>query len=224
MTLMRKAKFVLPFTVAVAFAMSSAGAIAGKGGNGGGNSGGNGGGNSSNKSASEKGSGKAKGIRGEKGSGLHPSELKKVNGVLNANINATRNANENSVHGLARTIAQSQTAVADKEADLQLLKDALTDLSNERTTSVVQSDLDDELAKDVVDADLVKKLEDELALARTDAEVAEDAGIIAGQIGTLEEEVLALEESGDAAIDKLTNGEGLSDAALAALMEKVGQI
>ena len=67
-----------------------------------------------------------------------------MNGVLNANVNATRNASKNSVHGLARTIAQSQTAVVGKQAELQLLKDALTDLSNERTKSDVQADLDED--------------------------------------------------------------------------------
>jgi predicted nucleic acid-binding Zn-ribbon protein len=230
MKFVKSSKFVLPATLVAALALSTAGAMAGKGGNGGGNSGDNGGGNgggnsggNSSQSASASGedtNGKSR-IRGEKGSGLHPSELKKVNGALNANSNAMKNASNNSVHGLARTVIESSSEIAVIDGQLVPLKDQLLTLTNEVTFEDYQTqidNLDDTSPTYAADKTALEELRD---VARTDAQVAADVGTVTGQIGTLEAQKTTLQAAYDEALQKLNNGEELHPDVLAELKEKL---
>lgn len=197
---------------AVAFAALLSISFVGESYAGNGKGGGNGGG--SERSSSSSGGGNKGGAKADG----HPSELKKLNGVINANANALANANENSVHGKARTYRDATIEVDGIKVEIADLNTKKSELLTEQAGLASETSVEDyatlisskqgEIGALNVDDfeseeayntavgtlnDEITALETAQSSARTDAEIAARDGEITAELGTIDGEITALE-------------------------------
>jgi len=152
----------------------------------------------------------------------HASELKKLNGVINANDNAIENASDNSVHGIARTYRDSVRLVESLESEVESLDQQIASLGEEITIEDIDAEIAQLDATSATYEEDLANLEEQKAGLRSQSAIDAEIAVLEAEKTGLLGEIQQAQLDADAALSKLTKDRPLSDGAFQKFLAKLG--